>query len=437
MAKYLDENGLKTLISNIKNDIENTAWRDTDGNINENFRNQITQIIRDNLAASGITTKVNISDINSDLTKVLNLVFNKGNRITLSTGFSTEQKLINSGLIFEHTNNHSYTFSDDKVCKTSSIGTILVSPKDIKIYTSNTPNKLFENDIYAYDIQKSGELYSLSALTYDGSNYEYHSVTADVTYNSNNKSYQITSAELDNNNFTIFENKSFIVPGGVYIVTSPGSILNILEGMQYTINASGIHTSRIMDSYPSVENIIRELESSYEKLDFEELSIKAQYGDKIINNIETNEDDNIILDTFDIPYSDTGEHPVIELDAGYNNIIKLHISGSKLFGEIKLIPMSNNTVFQDENNSNYHSKYCGNSEPYMSYCLMYTGRGNLSAITQQSSDDIHHTVKISEGNNTKIKTSSIYPVALSKTSDHSQLVLFTLNPLDENLHIEN
>ena len=99
--------------------------------------------------------------------------------------------------------------------------------------------------------------------------------------------------------------------------------------------------------------------------------------------------------------------------------------------------MSNNTIFQDENNSNYHSKYCGGSEPYMSYCLMYTGRGNLSAITQQNLDDIHHTVKISEGNNTKIKTSSIYPVALSKTSDHRQLVLFTLNPLNENLHIEN
>lgn len=436
MAKYLDENGLKTLISNIKTDIGNTAWQDTDGNMSENFKDQITQIIQDNLAASGITAKVNVSDINSDLTKALNLIFNKGNRTTLSTGFSTEQKIVNSGLIFEHTNNHSYTFSDGKVCKASSIGTILVPPKDIKIYTSNTPNKLFGTDVYAYDIQKSGESYSLSALTYDDSNYEYHSVTADVIYNSNNKSYQIISGELDNN-FTIFENKSFIVPGGVYIVTSPGSILNILEGMQYTVNASGIHVSRIMNSYLSVENIIRELESRYEKLDFEELSIKAQYGDKIINNIETNEDDNIILDTFGIPYSDTGEYPVIEFDAGYNNIIKLHISGSKLFGEIKLIPMSNDMVLQDEKNNNYHSKYCGDSEPYMSYCLMYTGRGNLSVISQQSSGDTRYTVKISEGDNTKIKTSSIYPVALSKTSDHRQLVLFTLDPLNENLHIEN
>ena len=47
VIKGLDENGLKTLISNIKQDIKSTAWQDAEGNISSEFLTQVQGIIKD------------------------------------------------------------------------------------------------------------------------------------------------------------------------------------------------------------------------------------------------------------------------------------------------------------------------------------------------------------------------------------------------------
>lgn len=420
MAKYLDENGLKTLISDIKRDIESTAWRDENGDISKDFSDQLQEIVESSIGNNESVKSIN--DINNNLKSSLKYIFNLGTKTTKPTEFSTGQ-YVNSGLIFENTGYATWDFNGDPA-KASRVGTLILVKSDIDFWVPEDATKIYKfnrEDILAFSVTTSNSQVICDTLTNDKITGKFSAYYATGEWNPDAAvfvSSDVVDPTASSSVTSIKLVKAATLPAGLYMVTGIGQVLNILSGVQYTIGVNSVAEREIIKPFIpreyNTDSIINSIEGEYAYFSFQSSNVQTEQGDLMIGFDGNGNSNSLTLLNFNDPYENTKEYDCIEFGVDErNNILKTNIKGSNIFGELKLIPINTEHSPKDVAPNDAYISSRGateyTTEIGQDYCLVFTGRGTLSSLTVS---DVCHTVKITTNDSTEVKMSSIYPVYL-------------------------
>ena len=257
MAKYLDENGLKTLISDIKRDIQSTAWRGTNGDISEEFLAQVQDIVTNSIRNN--ESVQSIKDINDNLKSSLKYIFNLGTKTTNPTEFSTGQ-YVNSGLIFENTGYATWDFNGDSTTA-SRVGSLILVKSDIDFWVPEDATKIYKfngKDILAFSVTTSNSRAICDTLTNDKISGKFSTNIINGEWNPDTAvfvSSDVADPTTSSSVTSIKLVKAATLPAGLYVVTGIGQVSNILSGIQYAIDVNSITAREIMKPVESLQCI--------------------------------------------------------------------------------------------------------------------------------------------------------------------------------------
>lgn len=257
MAKYLDENGLKTLISDIKRDIQSTAWKDENGDISEEFLTQVQDIVTNSIRNN--ESVQSIEDINDNLKSSLKYIFNLGTKTTNPTEFSTGQ-YVNSGLIFENTGYATWDFKGDSTTA-SRVGSLILVKSDIDFWVPEDTTKIYKfngKDILAFSVTTSNSQVICDTLTNDKISGKFSTNIVNGEWNPDTTvfvSSDVVDPTASSSVTSIKLVKAATLPAGLYMVTGIGQVTNILSGIQYAIDVNSITTREIMKPVESLQCI--------------------------------------------------------------------------------------------------------------------------------------------------------------------------------------